>query len=189
MSFDTFLESLDSVPPELERNFTLIKNLDKRIESIMVKVNRCVDRYEKSTKPSEKAAIRKETDELFDKLASYQEDKIGLAEQTYSLIDRNIKKLLSLTHSQETKGDEDIASPQQALGYEMPLDPNEPKYCICNGVSSGDMIACDNKECPIEWFHYSCLGITKAPEGQWFCLHCRPPNKKNNKRKNPRSKR
>lgn len=23
-------------------------------------------------------------------------------------------------------------------------DPNEPRYCICNQVSYGDMVACDN---------------------------------------------
>jgi len=25
-------------------------------------------------------------------------------------------------------------------------DPNEPRYCICNQVSYGDMVACDNQE-------------------------------------------
>lgn len=24
-------------------------------------------------------------------------------------------------------------------------DPNEPRYCICNQVSYGDMVACDNE--------------------------------------------
>ena len=23
-------------------------------------------------------------------------------------------------------------------------DPNEPRYCLCNQVSYGDMVACDN---------------------------------------------
>ena len=26
------------------------------------------------------------------------------------------------------------------------FDPNEPRYCICNQVSYGDMVACDNAE-------------------------------------------
>lgn len=25
-------------------------------------------------------------------------------------------------------------------------DPNEPRYCICNQVSYGDMVACDNSD-------------------------------------------
>ena len=29
---------------------------------------------------------------------------------------------------------------------ELANDPNEPKYCICNQVSYGDMIGCDNED-------------------------------------------
>jgi hypothetical protein len=25
-------------------------------------------------------------------------------------------------------------------------DPNEPRYCICNDVSYGDMVGCDNED-------------------------------------------
>ncbi len=38
------------------------------------------------------------------------------------------------------------------------MDPNEPTYCTCNRVSFGDMVACENDACPIEWFHYECVG-------------------------------
>ena len=51
-------------------------------------------------------------------------------------------------------------------------DPNEPLYCICNQVSYGDMVGCDNKDCPYEWFHYPCVGITAAPKGKWYCQPC-----------------
>ena len=29
---------------------------------------------------------------------------------------------------------------------EWNFDPNEPRYCICNQVSYGDMVACDNED-------------------------------------------
>ncbi|EEC07288.1 ing3, putative [Ixodes scapularis] len=51
-------------------------------------------------------------------------------------------------------------------------DPNEPRYCICNQVSYGDMVACDNDDCPFEWFHYPCVGISQPPKGKWFCPQC-----------------
>jgi inhibitor of growth protein 3 len=51
-------------------------------------------------------------------------------------------------------------------------DPNEPRYCICNDVSYGDMVGCDNEDCPIEWFHYGCVGLTQAPRGKWYCPQC-----------------
>lgn len=51
-------------------------------------------------------------------------------------------------------------------------DPNEPRYCTCNQVSYGDMVACDNPKCPVEWFHYPCVGITAPPKGKWYCPRC-----------------
>ena len=48
--------------------------------------------------------------------------------------------------------------------------PNsEPLYCTCKRVSFGQMIACDNKDCPVEWFHYACVGLKTPPKGKWFC--------------------
>lgn len=45
-------------------------------------------------------------------------------------------------------------------------------YCFCKDVSYGEMIACDAPNCPIEWFHYSCVNLTVAPKGQWYCPMC-----------------
>ncbi len=49
----------------------------------------------------------------------------------------------------------------------------EKLYCYCNQPESGDMIGCDNVDCPIEWFHFECLKIKNAPIGQWYCPDCR----------------
>lgn len=51
-------------------------------------------------------------------------------------------------------------------------DPNEPRYCICNQVSYGHMVACDKEFCPYEWFHYPCVGIDAPPKGKWYCPTC-----------------
>lgn len=42
-------------------------------------------------------------------------------------------------------------------------------YCFCNRVSYGEMIACDNPDCDIEWFHMDCVGLPAGfrPEGSW----------------------
>lgn len=42
-------------------------------------------------------------------------------------------------------------------------EEGEPRYCYCNEVSFGEMVACDNDACPREWFHLSCVGMTKPP--------------------------
>ena len=55
-----------------------------------------------------------------------------------------------------------------------PVDPNEPKYCICNRVSFGEMIACENEGCAVEWFHFACVGLSSDAKikGKWFCPTC-----------------
>lgn len=72
---------------------------------------------------------------------------------------------------------------QQLVGVgpgvmDMPVDPNEPVYCTCRQVSYGEMVGCDNPDCPIEWFHFGCVGITSKPKGKWFCPMCKDAIKK-----------
>lgn len=43
------------------------------------------------------------------------------------------------------------------------IDAEEPTYCYCNGVSYGEMVACDADECEREWFHLACVGLKVAP--------------------------
>ncbi|KAG1670637.1 Inhibitor of growth protein 1 [Nymphon striatum] len=54
-----------------------------------------------------------------------------------------------------------------------PIDPDEQTYCLCEQVSYGEMIGCDNENCEIEWFHFSCVQLTNKPKGKWYCPHCR----------------
>lgn len=56
---------------------------------------------------------------------------------------------------------------------EPAIDPEEPTYCLCDQISYGEMIMCDNDLCPIEWFHFSCVTLTTKPKGKWFCPKCR----------------
>ena len=48
-------------------------------------------------------------------------------------------------------------------------EEGEPRYCYCNEVSFGEMVACDNDACPREWFHLSCVGLTKPPGKNGMC--------------------
>ncbi|KAK1834654.1 hypothetical protein QBC39DRAFT_20334 [Podospora conica] len=54
-------------------------------------------------------------------------------------------------------------------------DVNEPRYCICNQVSYGEMVGCDADGCPREWFHLECVGLEVAPKGKakWYCEDCK----------------
>lgn len=58
-------------------------------------------------------------------------------------------------------------------------DDDDALYCICNKVSYGDMVGCDNDDCAKQWFHYKCVGVTEEPTGEWLCPDCKklPRNK------------
>ncbi|KAL5848687.1 hypothetical protein ACOSQ4_006700 [Xanthoceras sorbifolium] len=67
-----------------------------------------------------------------------------------------------------------VANPT-GMELDLPVDPNEPTYCFCNQVSYGEMVACDNPDCKIEWFHFGCVGLKEQPKGKWYCSDCAAP--------------
>ncbi len=71
-----------------------------------------------------------------------------------------------------------MAAPSNSLATGSMEQLNEPKYCYCNQVSFGEMIACDNEDCEVEWFHYECVGLVQPPKGQWYCNECVQKKKK-----------
>ena len=46
-----------------------------------------------------------------------------------------------------------LANPNDVL--DMPVDPNEPTYCVCNQVSYGEMIGCDNNDVSLSKTYFS----------------------------------
>ncbi|GAA5935198.1 hypothetical protein JCM10213_000675 [Rhodosporidiobolus nylandii] len=84
------------------------------------------------------------------------------------------REVQKLERKEEKKKEKEMAEVQVG----MPIDPNEPVYCYCRRVSFGEMIACENEDCPREWYHLDCVGLDKAPEGEWYCDDCDPGKKR-----------
>eukprot|EP00118_Oscarella_pearsei_P007485 m.36920 g.36920 ORF g.36920 m.36920 type:complete len:155 (+) comp32307_c0_seq2:463-927(+) len=79
-------------------------------------------------------------------------------------VHKPVKKKPKKAKAKKTRDDSPI--------HEAAIDPNEPTYCLCDQVSFGEMIGCDNENCPIEWFHFSCVGLSSKPKGKWYCPNC-----------------
>ena len=77
----------------------------------------------------------------------------------------------SVAQEQDYQEAELEAEPEAEPEAESEEDGDEPRYCYCNEVSYGNMIACDNDDCPREWFHLGCVHLEKPPTGRtkWFC--------------------
>ncbi|KAI0390511.1 hypothetical protein F5Y17DRAFT_54765 [Xylariaceae sp. FL0594] len=70
------------------------------------------------------------------------------------------------------RDDEDVSVSDAASGMDDDEDEEGKRYCLCQAVSYGDMVACDNNSCPYEWFHWSCVGLKSEPQGRWYCPAC-----------------
>lgn len=94
---------------------------------------------------------------------------------------RSVKRGLKSSHKEMKRSRNSSVSNSMMMGngspsgiYEgAPIDPDEPTYCLCDQVSFGEMICCDNADCKIEWFHFSCVSLNTKPKGKWFCPNCR----------------
>lgn len=218
-------QGLEHLPIELQRNFTLMRDLDARAQGLMKEIDKLADDYLKNLKkelPDKKKEQLMHIQSLFNKAKEYGDDKVQLAIQTYELVDKHIRRLdsdlarfeaeiqdkaLSSSRIQEETGaskkgrkklkekekrkkgtagasseDETKAARKKqkkgssvtssastgavgsgaagsdatSLGHpadvlDMPVDPNEPTYCLCHQVSYGEMIGCDNPDV--------CIGI------------------------------
>ena len=58
-------------------------------------------------------------------------------------------------------------------------DNKQKYYCICRRPCFEPMIACDDKYCDTEWYHYACVNIKYAPKESWFCENSTAKNKNN----------
>lgn len=118
-----------------------------------------------------------EAETVFSRGLITREDETTLSRQTSPISNvrsrkSDGRKKQSGADAKDQTNDGDLST---TLLTDMAIDPNEPKYCYCDEVSSGDMVACDNEDCPREWFHYHCVGLTSPPKGKWYCLFCAPP--------------
>ncbi|KAJ7273399.1 hypothetical protein C8J57DRAFT_1129245 [Mycena rebaudengoi] len=98
------------------------------------------------------------------------------------------KNIIKKRKSKKGRKKEDVESDTVPLRRPTPpvipnADPNEVRYCYCDQVSFGEMIACDNPHCKREWFHLVCTNLAAAPEGRkkWYCDDC--TSGRNRKRK------
>uniref|UniRef100_A0ACB8ERX1 Uncharacterized protein n=1 Tax=Sphaerodactylus townsendi TaxID=933632 RepID=A0ACB8ERX1_9SAUR len=225
MYLEHYLDSIENLPFELQRNFQLMRDLDQRTEDLKSEIDKLATEYISNARmlsSEEKLGLLKQIQEAYGKCKEFGDDKVQLAMQTYEMVDKHIRRLdtdlarfeADLKEKQIESSDYDSSSskgkkkgraqkekkaararskgknsdeeapktaqkklklvrtsteygmPSVTFGnvhpsdvLDMPVDPNEPTYCLCHQVSYGEMIGCDNPDCSIEWFHFACVGL------------------------------
>lgn len=82
--------------------------------------------------------------------------------------DDSLLSSADVSESESRPGDEEMDEDD-----EDEINEDSKVYCTCRSISHGDMVACDNDNCPYEWFHWKCVGLTREPVGTWYCDECR----------------
>lgn len=274
---EQYLDTLQDLPADLRRNLELLAEWDADSQSKLRQLDKLIKAFATGCRDSGRTGWSKETrqkkyqeiKDLFKQCHTDGENKVSVANQTYELVDKHIRKLdadlarfeadvkrrflgsiASDSEAESVKGrkkkekddgkkvgsrkrknadadattsagdkkgrkkgaQKEVASPrsptpppvgnldaeqlasltgpalfQQLAGgsadvMDMPVDPNEPTYCLCHQVSYGEMVGCDNSDCPIEWFHFACVNLTSKPKGKWYCPRCTEERKKKNQK-------
>ena len=74
-------------------------------------------------------------------------------------------------------------TPQRTMGPENPVaheagersssDRSPAAFYHCSGVEHGQMVSCDDDDCPYQWFHLDCLKLKAFPKSKtWYCPEC-----------------
>lgn len=188
-----FLNTLDHFPCELIRTLWVIQSLDIQRESGNG------DEWTNTQLVSQSELLGDLVRERISALTSHKQDLMDLVtirkkynsmlekrnERTQAEATKSKPKLtikLRLKEKQAKQQDLETRVKKSEIG-------TEETYCICHNVSYGAMIACDNPKCPTEWFHYGCVGITKPPQGKWYCSDACGEQAQNKRRPEARRKR
>ena len=69
---------------------------------------------------------------------------------------------------QRTMGPENPAVHEAGEGSSSDMPP--VAICYCRGGEHGQMVGCDNDDCPYQWFHLGCLKLKAFPKSKtWYC--------------------
>eukprot|EP01006_Ploeotia_vitrea_P063602 TRINITY_DN85868_c0_g1_i1.p1 TRINITY_DN85868_c0_g1~~TRINITY_DN85868_c0_g1_i1.p1 ORF type:complete len:211 (+),score=12.56 TRINITY_DN85868_c0_g1_i1:27-659(+) len=184
---EEFIASTQHLPAELFKRLNLMRELDEKSLQISNQLQEDEEDFFESISSSgcldaDEHAMQSQIEEKHKRVNNLCTEKLLLAHQTYDVLDKcitrldqDLKRCESLlpptTRAARVKTEEEES--EEGEDQEMPVDPDEPVFCICRKVSFGRMIQCENSNCPYEWFHFSCVGLSAAPRGSWHCTHCR----------------
>ena len=185
-----FFHALDHFPSDLVRTLWLLQSIDTQLNGCYYNTGKIGNIETSKYVEYLQLQLRRQSISLL-RSVQYQKnilnrEKIQLSKQlhTRKRYQSFIKKINEQKPTVNIHADDN--SYEVKVAIRTPENKNlEPRYCICNDVSYGDMIACDNEDCPKQWFHYKCIHISIPPKGKWYCsIECKINDNKNKNKKN-----
>ncbi|OLL23546.1 Inhibitor of growth protein 5 [Neolecta irregularis DAH-3] len=159
---ETELDSL-SKERDLDRMgaalWTLLGNRRQNVREAEVVLEKVTKEFERIK--TEKARYEERLKELYPSNPLEMEEELAVE----GLGERKVKR----------KGQRNKQQPKRIV---QETAEDEGIYCFCRDVSYGQMVACENPDCPNEWYHFRCVKMSREPKGDWWCPLCRDKKKK-----------
>lgn len=168
---EEYLDAITAVPQQVQHSLGRLAELDSYIDGNRTALVHAIESY--STDPASPEARKLVLSCLLKEIEKTAQKK-AVADQLL----RNLSK-----HSQILE--DDLQGFQEELKVKtlsvadsttIPSVNKRPRTrkdeCVCNNKGKGEMVGCENPACPSEWFHLSCMGLSKVPAGRWFCPQC-----------------
>ncbi|XP_073699028.1 inhibitor of growth protein 2 [Garra rufa] len=255
---EDYLECVESLPLDIQRNVSLLREIDTKYQEVLKEVDDIYEKYKKETDSGQRKRLQIQLQRALISSQELGDEKIHVVTQMMEVVENRSRQIEAhspcflepgeaerpaekVRHDPastsanvmperssarrprrqrnsesrdtcangalEDLGEEPPQQPREkksksakkkkrskakqereASPVEFTIDPNEPTYCLCEQVSYGEMIGCDNEQCPIEWFHFSCVGLTYKPKGKWYCPKCRGDSEKTMEKSADRAK-
>ncbi|KAH0917705.1 hypothetical protein HID58_025365 [Brassica napus] len=168
MSFaDEFESNLVSLAHVLQKKYALLRDLDKSLQE------EAIDEQKHSVRiADEKVALAMQAYDLlkfavrlFNKVNYFSDNVLLQVDMHVQQLDQYMKK-----SNEQMRREKENAS---ASNLENSGEAGKAGEGRRGGRKNyGEMIACDNNECKIEWFHFGCVGLKDQPKGKWYCPDC-----------------
>uniref|UniRef100_A0A3Q2VRQ4 Inhibitor of growth family, member 5a n=1 Tax=Haplochromis burtoni TaxID=8153 RepID=A0A3Q2VRQ4_HAPBU len=91
-----YLDSIENLPCELQRNFTLMRDLDNRTEEKKGEIDKLAEEYIANVKnlaSEQRVEHLQKIQNAYSKCKEFSDDKVQLAMQTYEMVDKHIRRL------------------------------------------------------------------------------------------------
>ena len=88
-----------------------------------------------------------------------------------------LPELIGRWFSRPTPTPQRTMSPENPAAHEAGEGSSSDRppvtICYCRGGEHGQMVGCDNDDCPYQWFHLGCLKLKAFPKSKtWYCPEC-----------------
>lgn len=173
MIFKNAIESLEETPLIIQKKLTEISELKQKnvhYQEIVDNIPNMITNKDGLLSDEDLNTVNHASLKLYD----CQQSILDKYNQMLSSLDEQINEF-EKELAEYKEGCAISALKLRAHGIDVAFDDASviEKYCYCKKECRGNMVACDGDLCPIEWFHYECVGLKEPPRGKWMCDECK----------------